>query len=435
MTVTITHAKVSSGTVNDNVEVDLADWNDDHVITNLTAADVTFTATGGISSNTVQTAIAEIDSETVKTADLAAVALSGSGSDIASGNMGLTTLTITGGSLASGTGKALSITGTMSATAAAQTAVLYTITSAGSDANGHVGFQTQLAAGYTGAGNSSAIVALNQAAGTAATVIPAAGSNAQALNLGTSGQAAGATAGSNVGLVGKATGSTTSNIGVLGLSQIVANGAKNIGGAFSAINTGTTPVQVGIWASLNQTTLPTSSAALIADNGAQTDAIARFQDNGTDVLSINDGGTVTMSTALTASVQAGIAYPFIVGGSVAVDFNAANTDHSITITSPTINYRIQAIIVINSGTTASLTTARGGMFTTTGGGGTAVVADQVLTAITSNAANTSASLTNIAAAGNAYWNRTGANSFYWRTSTAQGAAATGKVYVMIQPLP
>jgi hypothetical protein len=33
MTLTIKHAKVTSGTVNDDVEVDLADWNDDHTVT------------------------------------------------------------------------------------------------------------------------------------------------------------------------------------------------------------------------------------------------------------------------------------------------------------------------------------------------------------------------------------------------------------------
>lgn len=117
-----------------------------------------------------------------------------------------------------------------------------------------------------------------------------------------------------------------------------------------------------------------------------------------------------------------------------VNFNSANTDHAITIKFPTKYWRIGDIFVINNGTTASLTTARGGVFTATGGGGTTIAADQVLSAITSNAVNGVNGLAMTLAAGitSQYVNYA---TLYYRTSTAQGAAATGRVYIMGRPIP
>lgn len=125
----------------------------------------------------------------------------------------------------------------------------------------------------------------------------------------------------------------------------------------------------------------------------------------------------------------------VLGGfATGVNLNSGNTDIAITINSPTANYRINAVLVVNTGTTASLTTVTGGLFTTTGGGGLALAANQALAAITTNAVNTDANALSLTATVGA---RTKINSttLQFRVGTAQGAAATGDVYVYIQPLP
>lgn len=55
-TVTVTHAKVTTGTTNDDVEVDLADWNDSHVVAGLENVDNTSDANKPVSTAT-QTAL------------------------------------------------------------------------------------------------------------------------------------------------------------------------------------------------------------------------------------------------------------------------------------------------------------------------------------------------------------------------------------------
>lgn len=125
----------------------------------------------------------------------------------------------------------------------------------------------------------------------------------------------------------------------------------------------------------------------------------------------------------------------VLGGlATGVNLNSGNTDTAITINSPTPNYRINAVLVVNTGTTASLTTVTAGLFTTTGGGGLALAANQALAAITANAVNTDANALSLTATVGI---RTKINSttLQFRVGTAQGAAATGDVYVYIQPMP
>jgi hypothetical protein len=116
-----------------------------------------------------------------------------------------------------------------------------------------------------------------------------------------------------------------------------------------------------------------------------------------------------------------------------VNLNATG-DTAITIAPSATQYRVQAVLVKNKGTTASLSTARAGLFTAAGGGGLALAADQALSAITANAVNTDANmlaLTTTVGARAAI----DASTLYFRVGTAQGAAATADVYVYIQPLP
>ncbi len=117
---------------------------------------------------------------------------------------------------------------------------------------------------------------------------------------------------------------------------------------------------------------------------------------------------------------------------VNVDFNAV-ADYTLTIPSWVTRYGIQFFRIINTGTTASLTTAQYGVFTATGGGGTAIIASgSSLAAITSNAANTAANFLQPGLTVSAYWTT---NPLYFRVTTAQGAAASGTVYLCIIPFP
>ncbi len=125
----------------------------------------------------------------------------------------------------------------------------------------------------------------------------------------------------------------------------------------------------------------------------------------------------------------------ILGGyALNVDLNAGSTDTAIAIRSPTTNYRVNAVFVRNKGTTASLTTATAGLFSAAAGAGLALAATQALSAITSNAIGTDANFLQMTAtiAGRTAINNT---TLYFRVGTAQGAAATGDVYVYIVPLP
>lgn len=120
--------------------------------------------------------------------------------------------------------------------------------------------------------------------------------------------------------------------------------------------------------------------------------------------------------------------------SVAVDFNAANTDHAITIALPTgfTRYVLSSVRVTNTGTTASLTTATGALFTSAAGAGTALVASgTALSALTSNVAGTAGSHAVLTVANTTTYQTD--ITLFWRTQTAQGAAASG--YVSIQVIP
>lgn len=119
----------------------------------------------------------------------------------------------------------------------------------------------------------------------------------------------------------------------------------------------------------------------------------------------------------------------LAGALKGVNLNSANTDNAIAINSPTPNYIVERITVVNAST--SLTTATAGLFTSTGGGGVAVAANQALSAITGAAINTAANALNLTV--NTLWLNSATLQF--RVGTAQGATATGDVYVYIRPAP
>lgn len=127
---------------------------------------------------------------------------------------------------------------------------------------------------------------------------------------------------------------------------------------------------------------------------------------------------------------------FLAGKATAVDLNSANSDRTIAIALPAgvTNYMIQAVVVKNNGTTASLTTATAGLFSSAAGAGLALAANQALSAIAAKDVNTDANaLALTITVGARTW--LDDTSLFFRVGTAQGAAATADVYVYARPMP
>lgn len=117
-----------------------------------------------------------------------------------------------------------------------------------------------------------------------------------------------------------------------------------------------------------------------------------------------------------------------------IDLNAV-ADTIITLVLPpgVTMYRLSISLLYNHGTTASLTTARAGLFSAAAGGGTAILADQVLSGLTSNALNTNGAL--LGMANTLSTAAINFNPVYFRVGTAQGAAASGDFYFYVFPVP
>lgn len=144
---------------------------------------------------------------------------------------------------------------------------------------------------------------------------------------------------------------------------------------------------------------------------------------------------VNLASGVTGTLPNANAFNTSMGFIVAANFNSANTDRAITISLPTgySVYRFSSLIVYNSGTTASLTTATAGVFSGAGGTGTTIVTTAALSSLTSNAVNTSG---NMIAMTLAVGTTTGYNfsTVYFRVATAQGAAASGTVELVVIPI-
>ncbi len=217
--------------------------------------------------------------------------------------LGADSLNIVGGTLGN-LAQVLNITATQPASnVAQQNAIVWTINGAGSASFINRAFVLNYNAGYTGSSTTNAASFNNANAGTGSTLIAAAGNAAITGNLASNATSTGTTTGLNVGTGGAAAGGNT-NVGLIGLSQGAKNSATNIAVVGSAINTGSSPVQIGGWFSLNQTTVPTVSAALIADNGAQSNPIAIFMAAGVNVASINSTGGITGTLTNVATTSA-----------------------------------------------------------------------------------------------------------------------------------
>lgn len=198
-------------------------------------------------------------------------------------NATITKATFTGGTIVDGT-NAIAVTATLpTVTTATTTAITHTITSAGSSSFAQRAVSYSLSAGYTGSLTTNAGVFQNAAAGTGANLLTS------THNAGLFSQATATTTGYNVGIRNFASGGNV-NVATLGFSTTLKNSATNGGGVFIGRNTGTSPVQFGVYAGLNSTDPTFVSAALIADNSDQTSPILLLRDNGTVTHTFADGG-------------------------------------------------------------------------------------------------------------------------------------------------
>ena len=200
-----------------------------------------------------------------------------------------------------------------------------TVTTAGSNAQDRVGWYHVLGAGYTGTRNTIALSLLNNVAGTQAAAWDLGG------NEGIRGRTASTTTGTNMGLIGAATGGNIS-IGTFGISDFASATKVGIGVGGAASNTLGTRIG-GLFTTVAGTNPTFESAALIADNMTTTDPIFLARDNGTKVFQIIDGGRVILDSTLTnpfsaATTFAGTATYGIGGGAdrdIELNFNEAGT--------------------------------------------------------------------------------------------------------------
>lgn len=209
--------------------------------------------------------------------------------------------TITSGVLADNS-SALVVNATLTSTPTTlEAGIQYNITSGNTTTSAtQTSLRVLLLAGYTGNAITTAGNHNNQCAGVGTGLIAAAGTNLPVANFGDVAQATGSTVGTNIGVVGASTGGVI-NVGLLGTSQTVINSGTNIGVTGTAINTGTSPVFVGGWFSLNQTTVPTVSAALIADNGSQALPIFLARANNVTKVTITSAGNLQAAAGIDSS--------------------------------------------------------------------------------------------------------------------------------------
>jgi hypothetical protein len=217
--------------------------------------------------------------------------------------------TLTGGTLAD-QAQVLAITATQPASpTGAQYAIQATVTSAGSASQINAAVQVSYNAGYTGGNYTLGAYVTNSVAGTGTGATQANAAN-YAILAGSSSN----TVGHNIGVTGTASAGLV-NVGASGVAITNKNSGTNIGVLGNGLNGGTSPIQVGGHFTLGNTVVPTVSAALIADNGAQTDAIFLARDNGSTVFTIADGGGVTTTGNITK-----------LGGAVLLTTSTALTD-------------------------------------------------------------------------------------------------------------
>lgn len=204
-------------------------------------------------------------------------------------------VTVTGGTLGD-QAQVLALTATQPTTpTGTQNAITLAITSAGSASQTNTGLRLDYSAGYTGASTTTGIISSNVAVGTASTMVQSGASTSPLGNIGMNGVSTGTTTGLNVGVAAGA-GNGNINAGLVGTAHTTKNSATNIGVVGSAVNAGTSPVMVGGFFSLQQTSVPAVSAALIADNGAQSQPVFLARVAGVTAFTVDSAGKTIVAS-------------------------------------------------------------------------------------------------------------------------------------------
>ena len=208
-----------------------------------------------------------------------------------------TSLTLSQPTGASATSNFLNVTGTLPSTLSAQTiGVNVVITGAGSSNQVIAAGSFQLAGGYTGSNQTRGLFVENDSAGTGTSL------NGSGANYGLYAFLNTTTTGYNIGGFITANGGAV-NVGFEGYTVTAKNSATNIGVLGLALNTGSTPVQVGGYFGLQSTAPTFASAALIADNGSTASPVFLARVNGVTQFAIGSGGVLsTISGIATAGL-------------------------------------------------------------------------------------------------------------------------------------
>lgn len=235
-------------------------------------------------------------------------------------------ITVTGGSFPAQT-NAVTVTGVIPQASPGfeEAGARFTFSSTGSVVQYVDGLNTQITAGYSGAGTTVAVVGGNGVSGVGADLrldqsgIPPLG------NMGAIFLTFNTTTGFNVGVQGEAVGGIL-NIGENGKATTPKASATNIGVFGVGLNTSVTaPIHIGGFFGLMNTTPTFVSAALIADNGSTTSDIFVARDNGVPVFTIADGGTIT----LTGSISSGGSYAAAIITTTSASYAVLSTDYTI----------------------------------------------------------------------------------------------------------
>lgn len=176
---------------------------------------------------------------------------------------------------------------------------------------------------------------------------------------------------------------------------------------------------------------------LASIGGTTLNEIMRWTGNGisSQVAITAPSLTLTTTPLPYGSGGTGVTTPVsYVGASGTWDMNTT-ADQPITITLPAgvVNYKVLQVLVYNA--SIPLTTAAGGIYVSAGKAGTQVVpSSQTYSGITATAADTLASLLSLSATNfNTLWLQD--TTLFFSLTTPQGAAATAKYVIYVQPLP
>jgi hypothetical protein len=198
---------------------------------------------------------------------------------------------------------------------------------------------------------------------------------------------------------------------------MLAQGASKI-----LMNNGTTFTSCGSVTGQRYQSLSNS----VIDADGSTTILATVPGNAAGIQ--QSGGIYTPASVAIGSVGSVFFQSF---GASAINFNSANSDTTITINAPSgyNRYKITSVIISNASQT--LTTATVGLFTAAGGGGVAIVTSATAVTVSTASANTNNNMQTLTV-NNQNTTSWTLSQLFFRVQTAEGAAATADVQIVIQ---